>query len=284
MDADALSPLSVLARLLRRLEPPKPQPELILGRYRLQAMVDVGSTAVLYRGRSVRGGAEVAIKVLTLTDPKQVPRFIREVEILKRLSHPGIVRFITAGRDGGHLYLVEELAPRGNLRQALLPDGMPVERFVPLFKRICEAVAYAHGQGVVHRDLKPENILVVDDLHVKIADFGLARCRYMGAITTTATTLGTPVYMAPEQVTGLRLTPAADQYALGVLGYEMLVGTTPFAGGERLDVLTRHLYEAAEPPSHRKPVPPELDDILLRMLAKAPEERFQSLDEVLLSL
>ncbi|HEY3999040.1 MAG TPA: serine/threonine-protein kinase [Candidatus Xenobia bacterium] len=260
--------------------PPAPDNTPTIGGYRLEAQVGSGSAAVLYRGRKP-GSPEVAIKVLHLTDPQDprhfIQRFEREVEILKGLSHPGIVRFLDAGEENGRLFLVEELAPQGSLRQVLTADGLPPARFRQLFTALCEAISYAHGTGVVHRDLKPENVVMVDETHLKITDFGLARSEFLGAFTTTATTLGTPVYMAPEQCAGRPATAAADQYSLGILGYEMWNGDTPFSG-HMPDLLIRHLYD--NPPPFKRPCP-ELEQLLHRMLAKEPTERFASLDEVL---
>lgn len=260
----------------------------VLGGYRLEERLDHGGTAIVFRGVSVRqpGAQPVAVKVVHMPDlgPNDnfLLRFEREVQILRGLHHPGIIQFLGAGEEHGRLFLIEELAPSGTLRRLMEEGGMAPARFLQYFLPMVEAVAYAHGQGVIHRDLKPENVLLMNADQIKITDFGLAKSEYLGGFTTTATTLGTPIYMSPEQCAGRPATPASDQYSLGIIGYEMLIGSTPFFGASIVELMEKHLYEAPAPLSQllKHPVPAAIETVLMRMLAKDPRQRFASLAEV----
>jgi serine/threonine-protein kinase len=146
----------------------------------------------------------------------------------------------------------------------------------PLFA----AVDYAHNQGVVHRDLKPENIMITITDVVKVADFGLGRALDSESLTRTDTALGTPAYMAPEQVKGVHFEPASDQYALGVVAYEVLCGKRPFEAAEPVQMIFKHVSEPPRPPRDLRPdIPADVEAVLLKMLAKEPHERYATVAE-----
>ena len=156
---------------------------------------------------------------------------------------------------------------------------MPPDVFLSYFLPVIQAVAYAHERGVIHRDLKPENVLLTEAGDVKVSDFGLSRAETSEGITTN-NLMGTPLYMAPEQFAGQPGTKASDQYSLGIMGYEMLAGRPPFEADSMTELMARRLGEPV-PLSQQIKVPLEMDVLISRMMATDPENRFQSLDEVL---
>lgn len=180
-------------------------------------------------------------------------------------------------------YLVMELLQGGSLDELLKKGALPVSGAIEMFKKIAEGVAYAHSRRIVHRDLKPSNILLSDG-GPRIVDFGVARLTDRTRMTRTGETLGTPCYMAPEQLCGTA-DHRADLYSLGVILFEMLTGEVPFYGESVHEIITGHLVKPVPSASNLNPsVPVAVDRLLERMMAKDVEERFQSLDEVLEAL
>jgi hypothetical protein len=229
---------------------------------------------VVYKARQPKLDRLVALKVLPPEvgrDPAFAERFAREAQTLARLDHPGIVAVHDFGESSGLFYLVMQFVDGANLRQVLRDGRLKPEEALRLVPQICAALKYAHEQGVVHRDVKPENILLDHRGRVKIADFGLAKL--IGAptadrsLTGSGQVMGTPHYMAPEQMERPReVDHRADIYSLGVVFYEMLTGELPLG--------------RFAPPSRKAEVDVRLDSVVLRALEKEPERRYQHADEV----
>ncbi len=255
-----------------------------LGGFLLVDTLGGGGMAQVYRGipaDSLDPSRAVAVKLLHRTlagDPELAARFEREIEVCRKLDHPNVVRTLNWGiQDDGRTYLLMELVDGGTLRSRVKAGGLSVAEAESLLEPIFAALLYAHERGIVHRDLKPENILLTARGVPKISDFGLARAGDSETLTATGTALGTPAYMAPEQVGGTA-GPAADQYALGILTYELLTGRKPFENPDTVQLIFMHISENPQSPSALRPaIPPELDEAILRMLAKEPESRFPDL-------
>ncbi len=233
-----------------------------------------GGMGVVYKARQPRLNRLVALKILARDkeqDAQFAERFSREAQALARLNHPNIVTVHDFGEAGGHCYLVMEFVDGLNLRQLLQTGKMPPEQALTIVPKICEALQYAHEQGIVHRDIKPENILLDKSGRVKIADFGIAKM--MGdeagqqTLTGAKDAVGTPHYMAPEQIEKpLTVDHRADIYSLGVVFYEMLTGELPLG--------------KFQPPSQKVQVDVRLDEVVLRALEKEPERRYQQASEI----
>jgi serine/threonine protein kinase/cytochrome c-type biogenesis protein CcmH/NrfG len=233
-----------------------------------------GGMGVVYKARQPRLNRLVALKILTRDkeqDGQFVERFTREAQALARLNHPNIVAVHDFGEAGGHCYLVMEFVDGLSLRQLLLARKMQPEQALTIVPKICEALQYAHEQGIVHRDIKPENILLDKQGRVKIADFGIAKM--LGAetgqqiLTGAKDVVGTPHYMAPEQIEKpLTVDHRADIYSLGVVFYEMLTGELPIG--------------KFQPPSQKVQVDVRLDEVVLHALEKEPSRRYQQVSQV----
>lgn len=265
-----------------------------VGRYRLIKRLGTGGMAVVYRAlpdESLDESGAVAIKLIRAEEAQSVEfrkRFAREVEVCSKLVHPNIVSVLDSGDHEGCLYLVMEVIPGDTLRKRLTPGGLPLKEAAKLLEAIFAAVHHAHTRGVVHRDLKPDNIMVTGAGRVVVMDFGLARRHDFSTVTATGSILGTPAYMAPEQIQGGSVEPSIDQYALGTMVYEMLTGRIPFDIQDPVQLILKHLTEQPQPPGkHRRGLPAGVDDVVLRMLEKDPRERFadvESAGRALLSL
>jgi eukaryotic-like serine/threonine-protein kinase len=239
--------------------------------------------ATVYLAEDVKHGRRVALKVLRpeLGTAVGAERFLREIGIVARLSHPHVVPLIDSGETGGLLYYVSAFVPGGSLRDRLRGEGrLALDDALAVTHDVAEALDYAHRQGVVHRDVKPENILFTDG-HALLADFGIARG---GAgpddapVTEAGVAVGTPEYMSPEQASGERdVGPGSDVYSLACVVFEMLTGQPPFRGRSPRATMAQHV--AAAPPRARALRPelsPAAEDALLRALGKDPERRFAS--------
>ncbi len=258
----------------------------LIGGYRLGRELGGGGMAKVYYAvpeDSMDKSRAVAIKVLQFdlaNDEESNLRFQREIKVCIKLVHKNIVRMYDYGDRDGRKYLVMEFVEGGTLSQRIEQGPLPPREIYYYCDALFSAVHYAHSQGVVHRDLKPDNIMLTRKGEPKILDFGLARSSVSDRVTLTGTAMGTPAYMAPEQTRGGNsYEPASDQYALGLILHEMLTGHRTFRSEDPMQVMWMQLSEPAPPPSASRPdIIPELDHVVLRMLAKDPGERFPDVE------
>ena len=257
----------------------------VIGDFRVVNELGTGAVGAAYRGAHLETGEEVAIKVMhdrLANDPDIQNRFVREASVLEKLDHPNIVRHIDCGLDDGRLYLVMEWVEFGTLEEVLKRrQRLPWRDAVECAIQICAGLHHAHEKGIVHRDLKPANLFLSSDGLVKIGDFGLARDGDLHRLTQQGNTVGTCKYMAPEQIRGEDvLTGAVDLYALGCLLFRMIEGRVPFDGENIIQIFESHLYNDIPRLTPNNDRPPELDKLLLQLLAKTPAERPGKADEV----
>lgn len=245
-------------------------------RFELRALAGVGGMGRVYRAIDRRSGDAVALKVLP-GDGGDAARFAREAEVLASLDHPGVVRHVAHGTTSeGWQYLAMEWLVGEDLAHRLELGTLGIEETLVLAKRVSEALSAAHAHGIVHRDLKPGNLFLVGGRldEVKLLDFGIARMLDGGELTVSGTVIGTPQYMSPEQVRGAPVDARADVYGLGAVIFRCLAGHPPFAGTHQIAVLAKIVLETpARLRDLRDEVPPQLDALLERMLAKDPDQR-----------
>jgi serine/threonine protein kinase len=242
---------------------------LIDERHEIGQLLGCGGMAEVYRARDIRMGRSVAIKLLRMVDPQSLGRFRTEIEVLSRLDHPGVVRLRGTGSHDGFPYLVLELVDGPSLADLLVGGSLGVEQSILIGQQLAEALAHAHGLGVVHRDVKPANVILhAEPAGVRLADFGIALFGDTTRVTAAGMCIGTAAYLAPEQLEG-QAGPAADVYALGLVVLECLTGTRCYPGT---------LVEAAMARLHRAPVVPVelpvwLHHTLRAMTARDPGRR-----------
>ena len=258
-----------------------------IGPYELIEEIGRGAMGVVFRGFDPAIGRSVAIKIIrsdpfapSLDQDEARRRFSREAAAAGKLSHPGIVTVFHLGNEGEHQYLVMELVA-GQSLDKLLVEGTPVEipNALDILRQLSGALDYAHRSDVIHRDIKPANIMVSPEGMVKIADFGIARI-LSGTLTLTGTVLGTPAYMAPEQIMARKVGARADQFSLAVMAYQILTGHRPFEASSATEMMHQILYTEPQPVHVANPaLPLALDSVFQRALSKDPEERFGSCTE-----
>jgi serine/threonine protein kinase len=259
-----------------------------LGEFLIQEEIGRGGMAIVYKAWQPSLGRHVALKVLPplLTlDSTFIERFRREAIGAAQLQHPNIVTIYNVGEQDGIHYIAMSYITGRSLDQLLNEEGpLPLDRATAILHQVAAALDFAHGNGLVHRDIKPANILVGRGDHATLTDFGLVKAAAGTSLTRSGIVVGSPPYMAPEQVRGLEVGPAADRYALGIVLYEMLSGRTPFVG-DTPTVLHAHVYDSP-PPLHQlnRKVPREADGVLRRALAKQPQYRFRSAEEMVVAL
>ena len=264
-----------------------------LGNYRIESVIGTGGMGQVFRAVHIHLAREAAIKVLhanLAAEPGFQARFLKEARAIASLKHPNIVAVHDFGEQAGSLYLVMELIDGGSLRQLLLAQttaqaGLPLWTGIDLVRQTADGLALAHTQGMVHRDIKPDNLLLSDTLGgnpvIKITDFGLVRLAESGTMTATGMVLGTAAYMSPEQCQGVELDGRSDLYSLGVVLYEVATGYVPFQAKTLSAAVYHHVQVAPPPPRTVRPdLPLELEQIILRCLAKRPEERYRSAAEL----
>jgi len=258
-----------------------------LGRFQIVSELGRGAMGVVYKALDPELARTLAIKTVNMAIEREgmehyEARFYQEARAAAGLNHPNIVTVYDIGKSGDVAFMAMEYIEGVELR-TLLEGGqsLALPRAVSIAAQVAEALAYAHGRGVVHRDIKPANIMVVREGPVKITDFGIARMRAAEVQTQTGTMLGSPKYMSPEQVLGKRADHRADIFSLGVILYEMLTGTAPFSG-ENITALMYQIVNFAPPaPSTVNHAVPEfLDYVVAKMIAKQLEERYQDSTEV----
>jgi formylglycine-generating enzyme required for sulfatase activity len=263
----------------------------VIGRYQVRAKLGSGAFGTVYRAYDPQLDRDIALKILhpnALDSPKAVERFQREARTAAKMHHPHIVPVHDAGQHGEQHFITSALIPGRTLALAIPDGGLDPRRAAGLAQQLAEALGYAHKQGVLHRDVKPGNIMMDDQDTLYLMDFGLAGWTQQASarLTRPGGVLGTPAYMAPEQARGdlEQVGPAADLYSAGVVLYEMLTGRVPFEGP--IETAIYHvLHTPPPPPSHFRPgLDPALEGICLRALAKKPEERFASGQEMAAAL
>ena len=251
-----------------------------LGNYRLTHLLGQGGFAQVYLGEHIYLNTLAALKVLdTELSAQDAASFVQEAQTLARLTHPHIVRVLDFAVEDGTPFLVIEYTPNGTLRQRH-PKGtrLPLETVALYVQQVAAALQYAHDRRLIHRDVKPENLLLNERFDILLSDFGLGMFARHTLSQSIQQVVGTPFYIAPEQIQG-KPRPASDQYALGIVVYEWLTGECPF-GGSLTEIVTQHLV--TPPPSLRERAPtlsPAIEEVVLRALAKEPKQRFASVQD-----
>ena len=252
-------------------------------RYRLQRQIGYGGMATVYLADDLRHGREVAVKVLRddMAASLGAERFLREIQTVAQLSHPHIIPLYDSGERDGLLYYVMPFVEGESLGALLTREGpLAIAQALQIAREVADGLAYAHRRGVIHRDIKPDNVMLAEG-HALIADYGIARVRSAaggGPLTETGLSIGTPLYMSPEQAVADREVDArSDVYALGCVLYEMLTGEPPFGGSSFQVILVRHAtFPVPSARAVRDTVPSAVDGLIARAMAKVPADRFQT--------
>ncbi|AWV89661.1 serine/threonine protein kinase [Bradymonas sediminis] len=271
--------------------------EVVGGKYKIVDRLGAGGMGEVYLGVNEPLGQQVAVKFLSqkfTADENIILRFLNEARSYCKVTHPNAVTLLEYGQhEDGALYLITEFIDGKSLSDTLKDVGpFPLDQVISISTQICEVLSAAHGQGVIHRDLKPDNIMLMPTSRgryaVKVLDFGIAKImdddHANGAMTETGSVFGTPEFMSPEQACGDSTDGRSDLYAAGIILFYLATGKLPFKGKNKLVVLHKQLHEAPPLPSEARDditVVPELERIILKCLRKAPEQRFQSADELL---
>lgn len=255
-----------------------------IGRYDIYAELGSGGMATVFLARDLALDRKVAIKVMApalAATADAIERFRREARLAAALSHPHIIPIHAIGEEPGLAYYVMKFVEGRTLDSVLRTEGAQSPDFVrAVVTEVGGALHYAHQRGVVHRDIKPANIMVDTDGWLVVTDFGIAKRDDAQGLTQSGMIIGTPFYMSPEQFNGQPVTGAADQYALGIVAYELLAGRTPFGGPSIGEVMKGHLMDPVPPLREVRPdVPPDLEAAIARMLDKEPAQRFATLAE-----
>jgi serine/threonine protein kinase len=262
-------------------------PRRLSGRYELGELLGVGGMSEVHLARDLRLQRDVAVKVLRAdltTDPSVNARFQREAQHAASLNHPAIAAIYDTGEvdspNGSMPYIVMEYVDGLTLRELLSTQGpLRARRAVEVIGEACEALSFSHQRGIVHRDIKPANIMVGPGGSVKVVDFGIAKAIADSThnVTQTGAVIGTAHYLSPEQARGDRVDARADVYSLGCVFYELLSGATPFVGDSAVAVAYQHVGREPAPPStHDGRISPDLDAVVLKAMAKNPDNRYQT--------
>lgn len=252
-----------------------------IGPYRLIDRLGSGGMARVYRAvpdDSLDLERVCALKIVRpeRDSPDFRQRFLREIQVSMTLDHPNVIRVVDFGSLLEFDYLATELVSGVTLKEKIGPAGLPLPLALDYFTQLLDALVYAHGRGIVHRDLKPDNIMVDERGRLKLMDFGLARDARVQALTVAGGVMGTPDYMAPEQLgDNPEPSPLSDQYSAGLILYRLLCGRLPFDDQDTMALIYATVHQSPPPPRQFRPeLPPPLEEIVLRTLAKDPEQRF----------
>jgi serine/threonine-protein kinase len=261
----------------------------LLDQYQLLDLLARSGMASIFKALDTFSGVAVALKVPHIQFESDIvfsQRFEREEQIGQKLDHPNVVRILKA-RQKSKMYLVMEYVEGKSLRAIMGRTPVPREKALDVARQVCEALAYLETMGVVHRDLKPENVLLTAEGQVKLIDFGIAMAESERRLTWAgfSSALGTPDYMAPEQIRGRRGDARTDVYALGMLLYEMLTANVPFESGNQRALLKLKTNEEPRPPSYHLPgFDPSLEAIILKAIARDPRDRYPNAAAMLVDL
>ena len=257
------------------------------GRYRIVRRLGTGGMANVYLAEDEELGRRVAIKILNdrhASDDQFVERFRREAKNAAGLSHPNIVSIYDRGEAEGTYYIAMEYLEGRSLKDRIVAEGpLPIPAAIEATRQILRALGFAHRRGVVHRDIKPHNVLLAQDgaeRRHKVTDFGISRTA-ASQMTEAGSIVGTAQYLSPEQARGAHVDQRSDIYSVGIVLYELLTGKLPFTGETPLEIAMKHLSEVPTSPSSLRPeIPPDLDMVVLRALAKDPGDRYESAEEM----
>src|SRR5690349_12712890 len=262
------------------------QPGQMLGPYRIINQVGRGGMATVYKAYQPSVDRYVAIKVLPsqLAESREfATRFQQEARIIAKLEHPHILPVFDYGESDGVSYFVMRYMEAGTLKERMIEGRpLPMQEIDRLFTQLAEALSYAHSHGVVHRDLKPANVLIDSQGNIFLTDFGIAKLLESASprLTQTDAIMGTPAYISPEQAQGHPVDQRSDIYSLGIILYEMVTGSVPFTAETPLAVLFKHISDPLPPPSLVKSdIPPVIEQVILKALAKDPRDRFATAAE-----
>lgn len=251
-----------------------------LGQYEIIAQIGQGGMAAVYRARQLNIRREVAIKVIApevAREPEFAQRFVREAETIADLRHAHILKLFDYGQEGDLIYLVMELMLGGTLMDRIRHHTLSMRECSRILNQISSALDYAHKRSIIHRDLKPQNVLFDDGDNAFLTDFGIAKVMTEATYTRPGTSMGTPLYMSPEQWRGVPLDGRADVYGLGVMLFEMLCGRLPFVSETPVGMMHAHVYEPPPPiRSLRHDIPESVERVVNKALAKDPNQRWQT--------
>jgi serine/threonine-protein kinase len=259
-----------------------------LGDYEIIAELGRGGMAIVYLAHDISLDRKVAIKVMSpaFLGEGAVERFKREARTAGALSHPHIIPIHAVRESGELLYFVMKYVEGRPLDSVIKDQGkLPIPMIVQILSEVAGALSYAHRKGVIHRDVKPPNIMLDDEGWAVVTDFGIAKVAQQQGLTMTGSTVGTPAYMSPEQCSGADVTGRSDQYSLGIVGYELLTGRVPFKAESLMGMFMAHMSDAPSPLREERPdCPPRLAETVDRMMAKSPDDRWSTLDDVVAAL
>jgi serine/threonine-protein kinase len=259
--------------------------QVFSNRYRIEREIARGGMAEVYLARDESLDRLVALKALFpeyAREPSFVERFRREAQAAANLNHPNIVAIYDWGQESGTYFIVMEYVEGRSLRDLIRSEGrLEPGQAADITAEIASALAFAHRSGVVHRDVKPGNVLLTRSGNVKVTDFGIARAGTSDGLTQTGSVMGTATYFSPEQAQGLAVDGRSDVYSVGVVLYELVCGVAPFVAESPVSVAYKHVREEPIPPRQRNPeVPVALEQIIMSALAKDPDHRYQSADDL----
>ncbi len=255
-----------------------------VGAYQILEQLGHGGMATVFKAYHPSLDRDVALKVLHpafKNDPQFFTRFQREARIVARLEHPNIVPVYDFSEHNGEPYLVMRYVHGDTLKAEINGTPFPIEKILRIMEPVCNALSYAHNQGILHRDIKPSNIMMATEGHVFLTDFGLARMMELGESTLSQDMMvGTPQYISPEQAQGKKdIDGRADIYALGVVLFEMLTGAVPYSGDTPFAIIHDHIYKPLPLPRSLNPeIDESVEKIVLRALAKNPDDRYENMD------